>query len=848
MSADQRQNNGGGGPPTNHNNNNTNANNNNNNNNAMNPGMPVGMHGLQPGMASMQASLQAGMPGAMQGMPASLQASMQSGMRSPVSQVQLIHSPLPGPPYLSQFPYNQQLMLQNAAVQAAMQAQMSQQLNLAMQGRPPSVSPKSPSLPVLSPSPSATQAQMSMAGTSTSSSSSTSTSSQGGSNGSKSHTSKAGSNSNQAQVAAMMAGKATMIPRQAQAAQPIVIGQIGVVPGQPVSTAGFLPQGCDPSQLINSQAQQLRLTSQQQLVTSTGQIITSQPMLTNQAVLQAMASLQQQGIPIAHQPLLGTQTPSLIPGQPLFIRPAGPMQPQQNMMAAAAANVQNMNAMKGQKPVDTPTNLQTKPSNNPSGKSPSAGQGRNLTILPSTSRPGVSTARVNPTSMHSLSQATKLNIPQVTPKLNKTKARSHSSKTTSTSTSQSKTNPTNSQAKTATTSTSSANGTVGTPSKSQSGSESDASKKASPSTPPAVPVPRPAELPKEKVPTASVAASKSITEKVVEQAAVDKGALPADREQQEEDMEVEKAPEPKKDVVVEKQRAIVKPHILTHVIEGFIIQEGPEPFPVQRSSLLTDFIPPKHNNAEAKDSEDDHSPYAFRDPTPEEMLNRPQGVEERDLHIQPAPGPLPTLKCEFCGKVAKAEKFRCSKRFCSTTCAKRYNVGCSRRLSLFKSSSSKDSSETKHLVRSVSMPAGRCMRKRKPAGLRMRKSWRSGRGGRMSFNSLSSQPLEDNSSSRSEHESSSSVGSPSPPQEFEMETDEPNPQSNPSKWTVQDVYDFINSITGCATYAEEFKAQEIDGQALLLLKEDHLMTTMNMKLGPALKICARINSLKDDYV
>lgn len=31
---------------------------------------------------------------------------------------------------------------------------------------------------------------------------------------------------------------------------------------------------------------------------------------------------------------------------------------------------------------------------------------------------------------------------------------------------------------------------------------------------------------------------------------------------------------------VEKQRAIVKPHILTHVIEGFVIQEGPEPFPV----------------------------------------------------------------------------------------------------------------------------------------------------------------------------------------------------------------------------------------------------------------------------
>ena len=40
-------------------------------------------------------------------------------------------------------------------------------------------------------------------------------------------------------------------------------------------------------------------------------------------------------------------------------------------------------------------------------------------------------------------------------------------------------------------------------------------------------------------------------------------------------------------------------------------------------------------------------------------------------------------------------------------------------------------------------------------------------------------------------------------------------------------------------------AQEIDGQALLLLKEDHLMSAMNIKLGPALKIYARISMLKD---
>uniref|UniRef100_A0A8C3UZE9 Polyhomeotic homolog 3 n=1 Tax=Catharus ustulatus TaxID=91951 RepID=A0A8C3UZE9_CATUS len=35
-------------------------------------------------------------------------------------------------------------------------------------------------------------------------------------------------------------------------------------------------------------------------------------------------------------------------------------------------------------------------------------------------------------------------------------------------------------------------------------------------------------------------------------------------------------------------QAIVKPQILTHVIEGFVIQEGLEPFPVSRSSLLVE--------------------------------------------------------------------------------------------------------------------------------------------------------------------------------------------------------------------------------------------------------------------
>lgn len=52
-------------------------------------------------------------------------------------------------------------------------------------------------------------------------------------------------------------------------------------------------------------------------------------------------------------------------------------------------------------------------------------------------------------------------------------------------------------------------------------------------------------------------------------------------------------------------------------------------------------------------------------------------------------------------------------------------------------------------------------------------------------------------------------------------------------------------LIGCQEIAEEFRSQEIDGQALLLLKEEHLMSAMNIKLGPALKICAKINVLKE---
>lgn len=62
---------------------------------------------------------------------------------------------------------------------------------------------------------------------------------------------------------------------------------------------------------------------------------------------------------------------------------------------------------------------------------------------------------------------------------------------------------------------------------------------------------------------------------------------------------------------------------------------------------------------------------------------------------------------------------------------------------------------------------------------------------------------------------------------------------------VSCIFLFLCFCPGCEELAAHFLSQEIDGQALLLLREDHLISTMNIKLGPALKICASINSLRE---
>ncbi|RUS78647.1 hypothetical protein EGW08_013574, partial [Elysia chlorotica] len=291
---------------------------------------------------------------------------------------------------------------------------------------------------------------------------------------------------------------------------------------------------------------------------------------------------------------------------------------------------------------------------------------------------------------------------------------------------------------------------------------------------------------------------------------------------------------------VEKQRAIVKPHILTHIIEGFVIQEGSEPFPVQQSSLLQEFIPPKASVEPAKVSEEEgeeeeddgtsqedeppvllsqgdahlSSPVSGSDKKQPQRRNSTAGKgnkpevpakdEKAKKVTQQTPAqklPPKMLKCELCQKVGPATTFSKSGRFCSMSCSGRHNVSHTRRVGLFKSKGS--------------------ARKRKMLGS---KKWRTNKGRRLSNNKNGKEETGDDndedededeeeeeeeegeengkeketeddniavtaageelSSSTSPQETSSSVASPPHAQDVEsMEADANIPNTDPGKWS-----------------------------------------------------------------
>lgn len=223
----------------------------------------------------------------------------------------------------------------------------------------------------------------------------------------------------------------------------------------------------------------------------------------------------------------------------------------------------------------------------------------------------------------------------------------------------------------------------------------------------------------------------------------------------------------------ELPKAMVKPNVLTHVIEGYVIQESNEPFPVtrQRYSEKENDEPPKKKQAIEAETKGSESPKVNGESSSSVSSSTP---------IQ---SPTDMVACEHCGKQEMRSKLR-RKRFCSLTCARASK------------SSSTDGSPV------VSTNNGDSI-------------------------SAASPSLADKSKT-----DSNEADAPSVEEHIMM------------KWSVAQVCDFIKNLPGCTDYADDFALQEIDGQALLLLKENHLVSAMGMKLGPALKIVNKIESMR----
>ncbi|RXN33641.1 polyhomeotic 3 isoform X5 [Labeo rohita] len=292
-------------------------------------------------------------------------------------------------------------------------------------------------------------------------------------------------------------------------------------------------------------------------------------------------------------------------------------------------------------------------------------------------------------------------------------------------------------------------------------------------------------------------------------------------------------------------QAIVRPHILTHLIEGFVIREGLEPFPVRRASLEMQATLPEDNGESARDDclmDADHPENST-----DSDIDNPPAEDEQTVENLPD-----VLECEFCGKRGFARTFLRSKRFCSMTCARRFNVSCKKRLNLFRS---------EKVGRWPHRPMGK--RGRPPSRVNGRSREHFLKQLQDSHRANDNQRVSNSMWIEREEEEEEDPPGPMTTRlrlqaEREKEQDREREQSrmesssssdcvlgsSPSQWSVEQVYSFISSLPGCHDIAAEFRSQEIDGQALLLLTEDHLMNAMNIKLGPALKICAQINALK----
>ena len=317
----------------------------------------------------------------------------------------------------------------------------------------------------------------------------------------------------------------------------------------------------------------------------------------------------------------------------------------------------------------------------------------------------------------------------------------------------------------------------------------------------------------------------------------------------------EEQPNPGNDMVCIRHKG-TKLALLVHIIDGFVIEESNVPFKgAEKEDEVSEAakpIPTLHDKSQLQSVEEDKE---------NEIANASMNSypEDKDELMSL----LPT-SCKYCGGELPEDRAMWGKRFCSVSCSKKYSVTCSQRMR--HALQRRSSQGTENTIEYENGDVNRSIR----SPVKRRRASR----GRVSS-------VTETTQSKADFSPEASVTPKKPKSlpsfnlddfdlhftfplrtplgfgldEFDIEEDLYNgiePLMKYSlipmiKWTTKEVFEYINKISGCSEYAKLFKDEEIDGEALLLLKVEHMIHTMNLKLGPALKIASHLRLVKLQY-
>ncbi|XP_076824924.1 polyhomeotic-like protein 3 [Clavelina lepadiformis] len=272
----------------------------------------------------------------------------------------------------------------------------------------------------------------------------------------------------------------------------------------------------------------------------------------------------------------------------------------------------------------------------------------------------------------------------------------------------------------------------------------------------------------------------------------------------------------------------VKQHIITHIIDGFVFEESLTPFTPTRNCGLSN-----------------HQLSLIRK-RQQEILQREKDMKSEDdekMNVDNQDNiEVAVATCEQCGFSGPRVKFSSpSQQFCSLKCARKYKTRITGGVHSYNKlwQNNHVSRRGKSRIRNLSSLSNKPRRGRPSYVAKKEEDVLSSSQSLSGSNSFS----DDDKFSSSD---SASVFSYSP-------TPSPEPTVpylggkpvQPGQWSVDDVWNYMRSLPDAVQYAADFRAQEIDGSALLLLHEEHLVSSMNFPLGPALKLCAHIDRLRE---